>query len=162
MNLYETKKLLVVLIIIAVIGISATGIWFYLRNFSAKTRPAAMLIKAPLDENHTAAGIEIPKEVTVYTGEVIAVHVNYILVRAASLNNFLPADTDLQVFFNDDTAFLKYRLPKKISATAEVITPQKETVDSKALASGQQVVVRAAENIRSKTAFTADQIKIIE
>ena len=111
---------------------------------------------------YTTAGLLIPPNVHMYNGTVREVGNSYIVMYAASHNNYLKEDTALRIFFDKNTRFSKLTVPKII--TEEVPPPHTQEIPMRKeeIELGRTVMVYSAQNLRDHREFRVDAVVMVD
>lgn len=95
-----------------------------------------------------------------YTGVIMEKSEGGFILRAPTTSNFIDEDLTVQVRVNASTEIVRLVLPFGVPAGEEVI-PQEQPITLADLSVGQEVIVRASEDIRDKTNVTASRIELV-
>lgn len=155
-----TKKEVRIIVIIFLVIIAVFG-GLYFISFRKLFPPSwRRIFEKEVPPTYTSLGVEIPKKVYAYNGVVENIGEDYLDVRASASNNYLERDTLLKVFFNDETKFARYSLPRGISEETKIIEGHTEAIVFDDVHKGDTVEVFTRGGEKSMS-FTADQIKVI-
>jgi hypothetical protein len=102
----------------------------------------------------------LPKVVNSYVGQITALGNNEITVKAEAVKNYLKKDSLLTIKITAETLLTMLSFPKTLTDPSQPLALTKENIKFKDLKIGQNIVVFAAENIKNKTAFTADSVEV--
>ncbi len=105
----------------------------------------------------------LPQKVYSYSGKVLEVGNNLLVIKALKGENYLLADKELQVKLNDKTQFNKLVIPKSIPDLKPGESGQyfkRQPVKLSEIKVGDKVTVIALENIKNKTEFTAAMVEV--
>ncbi|HPA25162.1 MAG TPA: hypothetical protein PLK76_00080 [bacterium] len=112
----------------------------------------------PLTETQSKKNLKT--EVHSYSGTIIKINNDNLVINASAIKNYLTKDTELTVNFNEQTQFMTLTIPQQLSGSPIKDQIKKETTDKKALKVGQNIFVTSLENIINQTNFIANKIEI--
>lgn len=138
------------IIIILAIALIAAALILKFSNNKNNSQPVNNLVN---QENKKT-------ELHSYSGSIVKINNDNIIIKANANKNYLKTDTEITVNFNDQTQFFTLTIPQQLSGSPIKDQINKEIVDKKALEVGQNVFATSLENILDKTFFTANKIEI--
>ncbi len=128
-----------------------------LKEIREAPKPADASITNPL-------GIDIPGQVYYYTGVIRKKSSDSLMFIALAQDNFLEVDQEFIVRIDQNTHFLKYKMPvylKPGQSPKDFAGNQTQTTFADFNA-GDRITVYAQENIKGKTEFVASEIRAVE
>ena len=152
----STKKLVILLLIL----IGVFGIGIAALNYPALRRQTTVSEEQDIVETEEAepllpvnqSGIVIPEEVYSYQGEVIEKGENFLKLKIGALDNYIETDQEIEARFDEQTAMTQIVISQPV---------EMRSISADEIEIGEMVTVTTRENIKGRTSFRAESIRVV-
>jgi hypothetical protein len=157
------KETIVILSTFTAIAVIFSSIYLASQKPKEQDRAGEALPSIPKQaQEQTKTGVKIPEIVNSYNGIVAELGDGFLLLKAASHNNYLVQDKVLEIHFNGTTKVYKRILPKTIAPDVRFVEARETAVAKEDVKVGDRVEIYSQANIKDGLSFKTDIIKILE
>ncbi len=152
----STKKLVILLLIL----IGVFGIGIAALNYPALRRQTIESEDQDAVETEETvpalpanqSGIVIPEEVYSYQGQVIEKGENFLKLKIGALDNYIETDQEIEARFDEQTAMTQIVISQPV---------EMRSISADEIEIGEMVTVTTRENIKGRTSFRAESIRVV-
>src|SRR3990167_4026632 len=155
-----------------VMGVAAVLTFLIVRQYSYKQEQMdnSILEKSPVEETEkevvpekpkgptNKSGIEIPKEVYTYQGEITEKKENGFVLKASAIDNAIEEDQVMDIRVDPNTRFVRLVITMPKTEGEKVLTNTEE-ITLADLEAGESVIITTVEIVVARTGFLAQSVR---